>query len=150
MTGLIGGILLAAGVALFILEPVLFGRSAPTYDGDDEFDEASAKRRVALTALRDLEYDRATGKLDDEDYGLLKAELSREALRHLEDKGGADVAVTTPGEAALEAEIARMRVALQQGLECSECGALNREGSQFCSACGHSLGVPESAGTPAP
>lgn len=147
MTGLIGGILLAAGVALFILEPVLFGKPAPMYDGDDEFDEASAKRRVALTALRDLEYDRATGKLDDKDYNLLKAELSREALRHLEDKGGPAAAVKTPGEDALEAEIARMRVALQQGLECSQCGVLNREGSQFCSACGGSLGTVKSADT---
>jgi len=69
---------------LVILEPVFSGRGAPLYDGDDGYDEGAARRRVALTALRDLEYDRATGKLDEHDYGQLKTELSREALRHLE------------------------------------------------------------------
>ena len=80
---LIGGVLLAAGVALFILEPVFSGRSAAAFHGDDDFDEAAARRLVALTALRDLEYDRATGKLDGDDYEALKLELSREALVHL-------------------------------------------------------------------
>ena len=142
MTELLGGLLLAAGVALFILEPVLFGRRSLLYGGEDEFDEAAARRRVALTALRDLEYDRATGKLDDNDYALLKGELSREALKHLDsrtEKGQADGPITTPAEQALEAEIARMRVALQKGLQCGGCGAINRDGSQFCSACGQPL-----------
>ena len=69
MSVLIGGVLLGAGVLLFVLEPVFSGKSAPMYDGDDVFDEGAARRRVALTALRDLEYDRATGKLDEDDYG---------------------------------------------------------------------------------
>ena len=71
------------------------------YDGDDVFDEGAARRRVALTALRDLEYDRATGKLDEDDYGQLRTELSREALEHLDEEGGGAGAgrATGPGVA---------------------------------------------------
>jgi len=42
---LIGGVLLAAGVMLFILEPVFSGKGAPLYDGDDTYDEGAARRR---------------------------------------------------------------------------------------------------------
>ncbi len=145
MTGLIGGLLLAVGVALFILEPVFSGQRAPIYDGDDDFDDASARRRVALTALRDLEYDRVTGKVNDRDYALLKDELSREALRHLASQEAASEGVTLigEGEAYLEAEIARIRVAIQQGMECSACGVVNRGQSQFCGSCGGSLQVKD-------
>ena len=153
MTALIGGVLLAAGVLLFILEPVFSGHRALLYDGEDVYDEAAAKRRIALTALRDLEYDRATGKLDSTDYERLKAELSREALRHLEAQSEADPA--DPDRAlpdsvldsqGLEAEIARIRVALREGRACPACEAVNREGSQFCSRCGATLQLRQTAG----
>ena len=118
MSVLIGGVLLAAGVMLFILEPVFSGRSAPLYDGDDDYDEGAVRRRVALTALRDLEYDRATGKLDEADYGQLKAELSREALGHLEPNEREDGGGGPPADGAsreLEEEISQLRTCHPEG-----------------------------------
>lgn len=143
MTVLIGGILLAAGVMLFILEPVFSGRSAPLYDGDDDYDEGAARRRVALTALRDLEYDRATGKLDESDYGQLKTELSREALAHLERAEEGDGETGSPVDRAsgeLEEEIAELRRAIREGMQCVACEHLNRLGARFCARCGEGLG----------
>ena len=146
MTALIGGLLLAAGVVLFVLEPVLSGRGAPLYSGDDDYDDAAARRRVALTALRDLEYDRATGKLDSRDYEQLKAELSREALGHLEreDEPGArgDSAVERASR-DLEEEIAQLRGALREGMLCASCEHLNSVGARFCGRCGGALGAGE-------
>lgn len=138
MSVLIGGVLLAAGVLLFVLEPVFSGKSAPMYDGDDVFDEGAARRRVALTALRDLEYDRATGKLDEDDYGRLRTELSREALEHLGDEDGG----RGPDRAsrALEEEIAELRRAIREGMQCGACEHLNRLGAKFCARCGEGLG----------
>ena len=144
MTALVGGVLLAAGVVLYILEPVLSGRGAPLYSGDDDYDESAVRRRVALTALRDLEYDLATGKLDDGDYELLKAELSREALRHLGPEGGDGDARDPAGERVsreLEEEIAQLRQALREGLQCAACQHLNGFGARFCGQCGKVLGV---------
>lgn len=148
MSVLIGGLLLGAGVLLFVLEPVFSGKSAPMYDGDDVFDEGAARRRVALTALRDLEYDRATGKLDEDDYGQLRTELSREALEHLGDEGGgkgggrgADGG-RGPDRASreLEEEIAELRRAIREGMQCSACEHLNRLGARYCARCGEGLG----------
>lgn len=149
MSVLIGGMLLAAGVLLFILEPVFSGKSAPMYDGDDVFDEGAARRRVALTALRDLEYDRATGKLDEDDYGRLRTELSREALEWLGEEGGDGGREGDGGRGAdrasreLEEEIAELRRAIREGMQCGACEHLNRLGAKFCSRCGEGLGLPE-------
>ncbi len=151
MTTLIGGILLAAGVMLYVLEPVFSGRAAPRYGGDDDYDEGVARRRVALTALRDLEYDRITGKLDAADYKLLKGELARDALHRLDS----DLVIRGEGDRAdastirdraslrLEAEIAELRAALRQGLQCAACERLNRSGSHYCGRCGRALTRPD-------
>lgn len=152
MTALIGGVLLAAGVALFILEPVFSGRSSAVFHGDDEFDEAAARRLVALTALRDLEYDRATGKLDGEDYEALKLELSREALAHLdldeESVAGRDTEAKRASR-QLEDEIAGIREAIRRGMQCAVCEHLNRIGAKYCGRCGEALAdVSGTAGGP--
>jgi hypothetical protein len=142
MTVILGGILLAAGVMLFVLEPVFSGRGAPLYDGVDDFDEGAARRRVALTALRDLEYDRATGKLDGTDYELLKTELSREALQHLGTRGaGGGDPVVERASRELEEEIEQIRRALREGLQCGECEHLNVSGARYCGRCGEALAV---------
>ena len=134
-----GAIALAAGVLLFVLEPVFSGRGAPAYGGDDRWDEAAAKRRVALSALRDLEDDRATGKIDGRDYAELRTELSREALVRLDGEAGAQLA-GDPAAAALEEEIADMRRALRAGLKCGSCGHVNGRGARHCGRCGRPLG----------
>ncbi|MDE2876911.1 MAG: c-type cytochrome biogenesis protein CcmI [Gemmatimonadota bacterium] len=143
MSVLIGGVLLGAGVLLFVLEPVFSGKSAPMYDGDDVFDEGAARRRVALTALRDLEYDRATGKLDENDYGQLRTELSREALEHLGDQGEGGGRGPDRASRELEEEIAELRRAIREGMQCSGCEYLNRLGARFCARCGEGLGGGE-------
>ena len=147
MVALVGGILLAAGVMAYLLEPVFSGRAASAYGGEDEHDERAARRQVALTALRDLEYDRATGKLDGADYRALRDELSRDALRQLgpddaaagKEEGPPPAGHAARASAELEDEIARMRAAIGAGLECGACGHLNRLGARFCAGCGGSL-----------
>ena len=134
-----GGIALAAGILLFVLEPVFSGRSATAYGGDDRWDEAAAKRRVALSALRDLEYDRATGKLDRRDYEELRTDLSREALLRLDGEAAVRVA-GDPAATAIEKEIADARRALRKGGTCRDCRHVNGVGARFCGRCGGPLG----------
>ena len=83
---LLGVVLLAGAVVYFVLQPILAGRRAPMGQADGEMTDAEAKRRVSLLALRDVEYDRETGKLDEHDYRELKRELSTEALAALSDE----------------------------------------------------------------
>lgn len=149
----IGVALVAAAVVLFILQPVVKGIHASLEREDDELTDTEARKRVALLALRDVEYDFLSGKLDENDYRSLKAELTAEALAALEAdeeaKTGKSAArppslegLATGGVGAsdeLEAEIARMREELRADPGCPECSYLNEEGSRFCSACGHAL-----------
>lgn len=127
---------------LYVLEPVFSGRGAPAYTGEDEYDEGAARRRVALTALRDLEYDRITGKLDGKDYELLKGELSRDALRQLDPgpEGAAGAPVVDRASREIEEEIAQLRDALREGRQCDRCEHVNRSGARYCGHCGKVLG----------
>ena len=145
---LIGGGLLAAAVVLYVLLPVIRGRHAVLHRTEEEGTEEEYRRRLALSALRDVEYDFATGKLDEEDYRQLKGELSVEALRILEeDREAADASSADPdagpgeGEEAdvLEAEIARIRRGLQDGRTCRRCAHVNDPESRFCGRCGQAL-----------
>lgn len=136
---LLGALLLVAAVVLFILLPVARGQHASLAREDDELTDTEARRRVTLLALRDVEYDYHTGKLDEADYLALRKELSSEALAALraaeEDPAAPDLDV--------EAEIAAVRAGLESGTTCGACGHRNPEGSRFCAACGRALAARE-------
>ncbi len=143
MTLYLGVALVAAAVVLFIVQPVVKGIHASLEREDDEMTETEARKRVALLALRDVEYDFLAGKLDEADYRSLKAELTAEALAALEADDAAKSVATGAEPTAtvdLEAEIAAIRRGLRAGTSCPECAYTNAPGSRFCSACGAALG----------
>jgi len=135
----LGVALVVAAVVLFILQPVVKGLHASLDREADELTETEARKRVALLALRDVEYDFLAGKLDEQDYRTLKSQLTAEALAALEADEAARRSGEGAGDADIEAEIARIREGMKAGLLCSECGFTNEEGSRFCSSCGQAL-----------
>ena len=138
MTLFIGASLVALAVVLFILQPVVRGLHASLDRDQSELTDTEARKRVALLALRDVEYDFLAEKLDEDDYRSLKAELTAEALAALEAderaRGGAG-----SDEDDLEAEIAEIRAGLKAGSVCDACAFSNELGSRFCAACGRAL-----------
>lgn len=146
---LLAGLMVVLAVVLFILQPLLTGEEAPLHRQEDEPTEAEARKRVALLALRDVEYDYAAGKLDQGDYEGLRGELAAEAVDALnaeEAARRASVGVSSPAVAArirehddLEDEIARFRSALRGGTACEGCGFANPPASRFCGECGRPL-----------
>lgn len=139
MTLYVGVALVAAAVLLFIMQPVVKGLHASLEREDDELTETQARKRVALLALRDVEYDFLAGKLDEQDYRSLKSELTAEALAALEADEAARARDGEASDPDVEDEIARIREGLRSGLVCDDCGFTNEKGSRFCSACGHAL-----------
>ena len=139
MTFYLGVALVVAAVVLFILQPVVKGLHASLEREDDELTETEARKRVALLALRDVEYDFLAGKLDQDDYRSMKGQLTAEALAALEADEAARGAGSATTDADLEAEIARVRAGLRSGVVCADCAFANDKGSRFCSACGHAL-----------
>ena len=137
----IGAAFVALAVLLFILQPVVKGLHASLYRDEDELTDTEARKRVALLALRDVEYDFLAGKLDEADYRSLKAELTAEALAALEADEQSRTSTAPAGVDDLEAEIAMLRSGLRSGLVCAQCGFSNDDGARFCSACGTALGA---------
>ena len=93
-------------------------------------------RGAAVAALREIEFDRETGKLSDEDYASLKARYTGEALAALR----AESSAAAPGP-DLEAMISA-RVRLLGGGDppaCGTCGPRPEPEAAFCSTCGHRL-----------
>ena len=90
------------------MQPVVKGLHASLDREDDELTETEARKRVALLALRDVEYDFLAGKLDEEDYRSLKSELTAEAFAALEADEAAKEGAAAQGGGAdgIEAEIA--------------------------------------------
>jgi hypothetical protein len=80
-----GGLIALAALAVcaFVLGP-LFAPGAAEAERVarrvSEEEEVHAQRAMALQALRDLEEDRATGKIGDDDYAPMKATLEARAV----------------------------------------------------------------------
>lgn len=70
-------------VLWLVLQPIVAPapESAPMFDPPDA--EETARGR-ALLALKEIEFDRATAKLSDEDYAMLKARYEAAAVAMLE------------------------------------------------------------------
>ena len=122
MTLFVSSILLAALAAAWVILPIVSRRLALLGDAiPGGVLDAEARKRVALSSLKEIEYDRIGGKLDDTDYQVLRARLEQEALVALRVAEGAQRAA--------------------DGFEITHsCGFVNPAGSRFCSGCGKRLG----------
>jgi len=135
MLELILGILLAAGATYLVLLPILRPPEAASNpmgldEGEDPADDMSPQT-VALRALKEIEFDRATGKLSDQDYDALKAKYTGEALAVMREESG--VRSLEPGvKPAPDSRLPTPR--------CPAHGARPESGAVFCSDCGRRLG----------
>jgi len=71
-------VVLACAAAAFVLAPLRRPGTAPAWEGERE--RLLHAREAAYRALREIELDRDTGKLDDADYAALRARYQAEAV----------------------------------------------------------------------
>jgi hypothetical protein len=76
-------VVLAALVALVVSAP-LRRRGQTERRHETRLDELRAAKEAKYREIRDAELDHAAGKLSDEDFALLDAELRKEALQILD------------------------------------------------------------------
>ena len=127
-----------------VLQPlVLPGRArTPVYEPPDA---EETPKGVALAALKEIEFDRETGKLSDEDYAFLKGKYTGVALDALRAESVEAAEVGAPGD--VEVMIAARARALRSAATsappgapvCSTCGPRPEADAVFCSTCGHRL-----------
>jgi cytochrome c-type biogenesis protein CcmI len=147
MTSLLLGAALAVAALVFVLYPLfreigspaipLARRPAVRGGGDGE---------SAIDALREIEFDRETGKLSDSDYTTLRTEYTRRALVEMRTTspatdaapttGAIAVAVSAPALDAAEAAVLRYR---QHRMACGDCGPRPEPDAVYCSSCGRYL-----------
>ncbi len=154
MLELIAGILLAAGAVYFVLRPIL--RPEMTGNGDRETgnvsdgedpDDDFSSRAVALRALKEIEFDRATGKLSDADYDALKTRYTAEALVALRAEsrepgaGSSPIPVAPAPRSPLPAPSCPTHGPRPEpdALFCSECGRRLATAPGYCARCGTAL-----------
>ena len=131
MLALVIGTLLAVGALAFVLYPIFF--APPPRRRFVAPEPRHSERDDAVAALREIEFDRATGKLSDADYAELKRRYTQEAIVAMRREGqAADAGNDDEIEVAIRAFRAGQRT-------CPTCGPRPEPDADFCSNCGRYL-----------
>ena len=163
MLEFVAGVLLAVGAVAYVLRPIFRpdisagerpgspkglphgrGEGGRGDEGEDPDDDLSP-RAVALRALKEIEFDRATGKLSDVDYDALKAKYAAEALAALRAESretGIGTRETEPSP-SITSPVSRVPRPSGRPLgfpACPEHGPRQERDAEFCSECGRRLG----------
>lgn len=156
ITALVLGTILALAVLAFVLAPLV--TDAKRNSIAHSALRAPHSSDLAIAALREIEFDRATGKLSDADYASLRERYANEALMAMRSSISPAPASADPVEAAVRAYRAAHATCVRCGIRpeadaiyCSNCGgflpgqcdscgvAVTASGVRYCIGCGHRL-----------
>jgi Double zinc ribbon len=128
VAALVAGTLLAVGALAFVLYPLFFAVRSRV-EREKPVSDVRASDDSAIVALREIEFDKATGKLSESDYADLKRTYSERALRELRRAGTIVEETSDPIEA-------RVRAFRKAHRECVTCGVRPEADAIYCSNCG--------------
>jgi len=134
MLPLIVGTLLAVLAVAYVLYPLLFSSASPTHRPVGLPRVAPVADEDAIVALREIEFDRATGKLSDTDYAELKSRYTARALAAMRARGEGGAGAMP--EDLVEATVLAYRQRLKS---CARCGPRPEPDAVYCSNCGSYL-----------
>jgi hypothetical protein len=135
--GLFGSVIVAAVVSpLFRKDDTLESAIIE----ETEWDLLLRKKEVTLSNIQDLDFEYKCGKLSEEDYKKVRAEMTAEAatiLRHIED-----IEASQDLDALIRREVSARRARKSPpaaGAVCPACGSQNPLTNKFCAECGVKL-----------
>lgn len=139
MLPLVLGAVLAVGALSYVLYPLFAGPTpAPRRRVTLPTEASDTAEQEAVAALREIEFDRVTGKLSDADYAELKARYTERALTAMRGRNATD-------DDRIEAAVLAYRARIPS---CTRCGPRPEPDAIYCSACGSYLpGACASCGT---
>ncbi len=141
---ILAGTVLALLAVAIVLEPLL-RPMAPTVvlrpDSDDEdITPEQRKRDLALAALKEIEFDKATGKLSDADYDRLYRRYAAEAVVAIREAEHPQAARLTVGAITTGGQAVGRSGGRTRPKFCEECGSKLPDSGRFCSECGTPVG----------
>lgn len=135
--GLLGGAILAA-----IVRPLF--RKDETLESaiieETEWDLLQRKKEVILGNIQDLDFEHKCGKLSDDDYHKVRAEMSAEAAAVLREID--QIESSQDLDALIRREVTARRsksTAAAAQIACPSCGSKNPTTNKFCAECGVKL-----------
>jgi ribosomal protein L40E len=130
MLALVVGTLLAVATLAYVLFPLLFGTTVTFARRTPQMARVKpSSEHEAIVALREIEFDRVTGKLSDSDYAELKTRYTERALAAMRATVLDPAQVDDAAEAAVLAYRARLK-------SCQRCGPRPEPDAEYCSSCG--------------
>ncbi|HEY4130580.1 MAG TPA: zinc ribbon domain-containing protein [Gemmatimonadaceae bacterium] len=130
---LVLGTVLAVGTLAFVLYPLFFGVTRPpVVSVIPRLNEGES----AVAALREIEFDRATGKLSETDYAELKTRYTREAIAAMRRKDSGVANGSTSVDDEVEVAVRAYR---EQHPVCEVHGPRPEADAVYCSDCGRYL-----------
>ena len=160
---LVLGTALALGALTLVLAPLLSGEDEVRADDEKRAATEAARLKAArvrragreeeqldgaVAALREIEFDRETGKLSDSDYAELKTRYTREALAELRaadarEASAVPAMVVVPAALSLADAADPVEAAIRRAREnqrsCGVCGPRPEPDATYCSSCGRYL-----------
>ena len=134
MTALVIGTVIALVAVAFVLVPLFRDDAGEPASAQHTSAAESPSGDDAVSALREIEFDRATGKLSDADYAALKSRYTAEAIDAMR---AADAGAIEPDASDLaEQAILRYR---KRAMGCAVCGPRPELDALYCSTCGRYL-----------
>ncbi len=150
----VAALLVGVAALWLVLQPLVRPRSSRLL-APEPLDPEETPKGIALAALKEIEFDRETGKLSESDYEFLKAKYTARAVETLrgEQRDGSDDV-----EALIAARVRSLRSASIKkspdpssdlssqhtpgiALACDVCGPRPEPDAVFCSSCGRRLAV---------
>jgi hypothetical protein len=140
-------------LALWLVLRPLTGSPTRRPPPDEPVDPEETPKGIALAALKEIEFDRETGKLSEADYEFLKVKYTAAALEALRADSGAAGSdpVSDDVETMIAARVRAVRFAsvpassnapvqsASVSLSCPTCGPRPEADAVFCSGCGRHL-----------
>lgn len=137
--------LMAIGLVICVGEPLVQRVSYKPYGREDNEAVQSLvlQKEMLYVAIRDLDFDFRTGKVDQKDYDELRRQLESEAVHILRQLEAVDPLVAFDNEVERQVlGLRRHRTSAVRGSGqevCPSCGARLESGDNFCPACGQAL-----------
>lgn len=139
--------LLLGGLVLWLVLQPLYQPDSLVPAFEEPLDPEETRKGIALIALKELDFDRATGKLSDGDFEFLRERYTSEAVAAIQAEAADKV---DPVEAMIASRAQAMRdgVSPEAGLRCPRCGPRPESDALFCSECGDRLSIASTSTTP--